>query len=62
MDIQPTDTATTTATRTDMVIIRMDTTDRIDTTVIPRGLRTTGTGTVTTATIGTITITATKLA
>ena len=46
---------------TDTDIIRMDTTDRIDTTAILEAHRTTGTGTVTTATIGTITTTATKL-
>ena len=44
-----------------MAIIRMDTTDRIDTMVIPRGLRTTGTGIVVT-TIGIITTIAIKLA
>jgi hypothetical protein len=53
MGIQVTDTA--------MAIIRMDTIDRTDTMAIPRDLRTTGTmGTVTTATIGIITIIATK--
>ena len=45
-----------------MAIIRMDTTDRIDIMVIPRGPRTTGTGIGFTATIGIITTTAIKLA
>ena len=43
-------------------IIRMDTTDRIDTMVIPRGPRTTGTGIGLIATIGIITTIAIKLA
>jgi hypothetical protein len=59
--IQLIDTAIMVIRVTDMVIIRMDTTDRIGTTAILRALRTTGTmGTVTTATIGIITTTATK--
>jgi hypothetical protein len=59
--IQLTGMATTTAIRTDMVITRIDITDRTDTMAIPRALRTTGTmGTVTTATIGIITTTATS--
>jgi len=45
-----------------MAIIRMDTTDRIDTMVIPRGPRTTGTTIGLTATIGIITTIAIKLA
>jgi hypothetical protein len=54
--IQLTDMATTTVIRTEMVITRIDITDRTDIMAIPRGLRTTGTmGTVTTATIGIIT-------
>jgi len=48
-------------TRMATAIVRMDTTDRIDTMVIPRGLRTTGTGIVVT-TIGIITTIAIKLA
>jgi hypothetical protein len=53
---------TTTAIRTDMAIIHIDTTDLIDTTAIPPALRTTGTtGTVTTATIGIIITIATNL-
>jgi hypothetical protein len=48
--------------RTDMAITRTDTIDRIDTMAIPGAHRTTGTGIVTTATIGTVTTTATKLA
>ena len=47
---------------TDMAITRTDTIDLIGTTAIPGAHRTTGTGIVTTATIGTITTTATKLA
>jgi hypothetical protein len=59
--IQLTGMATTTAIRTDMVITRIDIIGRTDTMAIPRALRTTGTmGTVTTATIGIITTTATK--
>ena len=49
-------------TRMATAIVRMDTTDRIDTMVIPRGPRTTGTGIGFTATIGIITTIAIKLA
>jgi hypothetical protein len=45
-----------------MAIIRMDTTDRIDTMVIPRGSRTTGTTMGLTATIVIITTIAIKVA
>ena len=55
MVIRLTGMATTTAIRTDMAIIHMDTIDLIGTTAIPRAHHTT-TGTVTTAIIG-ITIT-----
>ena len=48
--------------RTDTVITRMDTTGLIGTTAIPEAPRTTGTGTVTTATIDIIITIATKLA
>ena len=47
---------------TDTAIIRMDTTDRIDTMVIPRGPRTTGMGIGFIATTGIITTIAIKLA
>ena len=45
-----------------MAITRMGTTDRIDTTAIPRARHTTGTGIGFTVTIGTIITIATKLA
>jgi hypothetical protein len=46
----------------DTVITRTDITDLIGTTAIPEAPRTTGTGTVTTASIGIIITIATKLA
>jgi hypothetical protein len=60
--IRATGMATTTAIRMAIAITRTDTTDLIGTTAIPGAHRTTGTGIVTTATIGTVTTTATKLA
>ena len=62
MGIQPIDMVIMAIQVTDTAIIRTDTTDRIDTMVIPQGPPTTATGIGLTATIGIITTIAIKLA